>query len=200
MKILKILLLLLISPALCLAGSHSVQIMQGSAGGGSTEPASGTVILGSTTTTSYTESFFYPIAYEELFNHTALTATWSESASTTALASLGVYVRGHAGGNCKMTIRNSSLGLIATSNAKSFDYEDNPSLQEFTFSSPPTITKGTSYVPGLICDTDYAVAIRTLSTGTDMSYGTNGSYASPAATLTETTSSYPAIGPIYGKH
>lgn len=193
-------LFLVLISLLFACNADAVQIMRGATGGGSTEPASGTVVLGSTTTTSYTENFAYPLSYEELFNHTTLTAAWSESASTTTVATAGIYMKGAAEGNCKMVLRNSSLGSMAVSNAAFIAYEDNPSLHEFTFSSPPTITKGTSYILGLICDTDYAVWTRSLATGTDMSYGTNGSYASPAATLTETTSSYPAIGPIYGKH
>lgn len=169
-------------------------------GSGTTEPATGTVILGSTSTTSYTGEFFFPIAYEELFNETTYTATWSESATTTTLAKIGVYIRGHAGGYCKVNLRASDLSLIATSTPKLMDYEGSLSLQEFDFSSPPTITKGTSYVMTLMCDADYAAAVGALTSGGDMSYGINGSYAFPAATLTETTSADHGIGAFYGKH
>lgn len=196
----KILFVFLAIPSLCFAGSHSVQITRGVVTGGTTEPATGTVVLGSTSTTSYTEEYFFPISYEEIFNKTTYTAAWSESATTTTLAKIGVYIRGHAGGYCKVNLRASDLSLIATSAAKLMDYEGSLSLQEFDFSSPPTITKGTAYIMTFMCDTDYAAVVGMLPSGEDMSYGTNGSYASPAATLTETTSAYAGIGAFYGKH
>ena len=196
----KILFVLLAIPSLCFAGSHSVQITRGVVTGGTTEPETGAVILGTTTTTGYTEDYPFPIGYEELFNRTAVTATWAETASTTTLSTVGVYLNGFGGGNCKVNLRASDLSLIATSQSMLLDYEVGKSFHEFTFSSPPTVTKGSSYIMAIMCDADSAVMIAAAASGIELSYGTNGSYASPAATLAESETSSAAIGPFYGKH
>lgn len=167
--------------------------------GGETEPASGTVILGSSSATNYTEDWVYPSVYEEIFNHTPVTAAWSESASSTTVASLSTLIKGHFGGNCKMILRDSSLTNATISNVVVLDFEESASVKTFTFSSPPTVTKGSDYYVTLICDTDGAGTLKALATGSELSYSTNGSYATPATTATETTTLYAEVL-LYGTH
>lgn len=152
------------------------------ASGGVTEPATGTVIIGNSAPGALPGSDIYPWADNVHGDSTAVAAAWSESASTTTLGKIMLRAAGWDGGNLKGLLYSSVGSLLATTNALAVVYGSEQTF-ELTFSSPPTITKGTSYILCFIFDTSYAVRLN-IRTGTgNFDYNQSGTYASPPTTI-----------------
>lgn len=156
------------------------------AAAGGEEPAAGTVLFGATGTMSAGPNMVNDL---EFFNSDMpYTATWSESAETTTCSSINVYLRGWAGGNVKGILRGSDEAIIAQTNALNVAYSDNPESRTLTFSSPPTITKGSTYYLSVIVDTEYTAIISQIArTGTNIHEGDVGTYASPATGVNQSS-------------
>lgn len=154
---------------------------------GCTPSASGTVLVGSST--EATEDSIAPTATQASFFNTNFTATWAGDCTTETVGTIELYVKGHAGGNCKAYIAASD-GTILTngvSNVLAVEYEDTPAWKAFTMGTPPTITKGTGYKIAYICDTEAAVLFYLNDTGTTtLCFETGGTYASPGALSCDT--------------
>ncbi len=184
MKLLSIIigLALLVSASPSYAGG--IVMMGGgvAAVGGDTEPASGTVIIG-TSTTSTAASANLATAQQWFWN-VDFAATWSETASTTTVGTIEWYGQGWAGGNCKALLFNSD-GTIVTngvSGATVIEYEEAATWHSFTMGTPPTVTKSTNYKIGIVCDTDYAINLTYDDTGSQsLGYEGTGNYTSPTA-------------------
>lgn len=146
--------------ALFLAGdSGAGQIFRGSTSV-SSEPATGTMLLGSATNSSadthLVENGMH-VSYA-----TDLNATWSESASTTTVGTIEIYAQDWAGGSCKAFIMSTSGVILPNgiSNALSIPGDTNEfAVRSFTMGTPPTISKGTTYRLGIVCDTDFAIIL-----------------------------------------
>ena len=105
-------------------------------------------------------------------------------ATAGTVTSVYLYLRGHAGGNVRVTIHASDGTIITNgiSNGVSLDYEESYHWQQFTFPTNPTVTASNYYL-AYITDTNNACY-----TGLDTSTGTgrygsdsSGTYASPPA-------------------
>lgn len=130
------------------------------------EPASGTVIIGSSTTSDASQAS--PNANNEFFWNVDFPASWSESASTTTVATIEWYLQGWAGGNCKAILLNSD-GTILTngvSNALAIEYSETASWHSFTMGTPPTVTKSTNYKIAIVCNADVAIQLNYNGSGT----------------------------------
>lgn len=172
---------------------------------GSTEPASGTVILGTSTTSTATAST-PGSSVQEWFWNVDFAATWSESASTTTVGTIEWYTQGWAGGNCKAILLNSDGSIVTNgvSNAAAYDYEENATWHVFTMGTPPTVTKSTNYKIAIVCDTDYAIQIPFNDTGSQtLGYEGAGNYTTPTAVTIppdSTSDDSATVGGVRAKH
>jgi len=187
------------------ADARSINVVVGGlpvASGACTEPEAGTVIVGTSTTS--TADIAYSGINQQIYFDVNSEASWAETCTTTTVGTLEVYFAGNATGNCKAILANSD-GTIVTngvSNATSVpDWEGNPSWYVFTMGTPPTITKGNNYKIAVVCDTADPIKLpyndsgsTTLCIDTDNSYATPGTLSCNTYFDTSTT-----IGGFRGK-
>ncbi len=160
--------------------AHGGLIGAAGASGGGAEPATGTVIIG--TSSLGTIKDVYPWANTVHGDSAAVAASWAESASTTTLGKILLRAAGWDGGNLKGLLYSSAGELLATTNPLSVVYGSEQTF-ELAFASPPTITKGTSYILAIIFDANYAVKLN-IRTGTgNLDYNQEGAYASPPTSI-----------------
>ena len=146
----------------------------------SEEPASGTVIIGEQWESS-TGDWSGLVNNRVFRNGGTLTASWAESAATTTAASIKVYLQHwNVAGNVKCLLYNGSTSaLIAQTNPVAIPANSDIVTETFTFSSPPTITKGLPYILGIILDTSYIILLKEADQVVDEGYDSSGTYASP---------------------
>lgn len=148
-----------------------------SAGGA---PATGTVILGAENTGTSHESSSHSYSVFGMYNETALTASWTESDSTTTLASIRMQATTYAGGNVKACLYLSTGNQVACTNPVTIS----TGTLTMPFASPPTITKGTSYRIAFFVSADMAITFyRVATTGSNICFNDSASYTTPPSTL-----------------
>lgn len=167
----------------------------GAAGSGGAPPA-GTVILGteSVATNRSTNNSFGTAGVLYHCSDVLFTASWAESAPTCVLNNLKAHYDGSGGATyyAKMAIYDGSTkDLIAVTNALNVPAESSASTKTFSFASPPTITKGNTYILGFILDSGYLIACSTHPyTGAHIVRNTGGSYASPPSSLSSNNTAH----------
>jgi hypothetical protein len=150
------------------------------ASGGGEEPTAGTVIIGSSALG--TNADVYPNADNVYADDTPVAASWAESAETTTLGKIILRGAGWDGGNVKGLLYSSTGSLLATTNVLAVLYGDEAN-HELVFASPPTITKGTSYILAFIVNTGFALKLNTRTGTGTFDYNSSGTYASPPASI-----------------
>ena len=163
------------------AYAWGVVVSSGGVAAAGGEPASGTVLFG--TCTAGSGDCVISAAGQEIYFDGAYTASWAESASTTTVGTVEIYLEGLKACNVKAIITDSSGNIltngVSAATAISDDFENNK--RTFTFSPAPTVTKNSTYKIAFVSDTDNAVLFSFTDTGTDGIYHeSGGSYATPA--------------------
>jgi hypothetical protein len=153
----------------------------------------GTVVIGvvQENDTNKTVGPFTP-ANKLFTNGNILTATWAAAAGTTTISKAYLRCSGWDGGNVKVCLYGSDNALIASTAGVNIVYGESATV-EFTFSSPPTITKGSTYRLGFIYDTAYFASVTYTSETNNMEHNESGTYASPPASIASRTV-YEALG------
>ena len=154
---------------------------------GGAEPETGTVILGeASVSTGRSINGSYGDANAMYFTDVTLTASWAESAETCAISKMHGFYVGKSAGAIKFALYSAAGSLIAVSNQIVTAWEADGSEAEWyaSFSSPPTITKGTSYLVGFILSVAYGVnfAIHS-SSGATVYRNTSATFASPPSSI-----------------
>ncbi len=168
----------------------------GAAGASIDSPAAGTVILGteSIETGRSTNNSYGAAGALYHCTNVLFTASWAESAPTCVLNNLKAHYDGAGGATyyAKMAIYDGSTkDLIAVTNALNVPAESSASTKTFSFASPPTITKGNTYILGFILDSGYLIACSTHAyTGAQIARNTGGTYASPPTNLTNNNTNH----------
>jgi hypothetical protein len=121
--------------------------------GGCTPSAVGTVLVGTNTTS--TAEVAAMAANQEWFWNTGWAASWAGDCTTETVGTIEVFLKAVDVSSCKALLGNSDGTLVTNgiSNARTdFDWEENPDWHIFTMGTPPTITKGTTYLLGIVCN------------------------------------------------
>lgn len=185
-----------VSPSASPSASLSPSISPSASPSEAAGPASGTVILGteSSATDRSTNNSFGTAGVLYHCSNVLFTASWTEAASSCVLNNLKAHYDGAGGATyyAKMAIYDGSTkDLIAITNALNVPAEGSASTKTFSFSSPPTITKGNTYILGFILDSGYLIACSTHPyTGAQISRNTGGTYASPPTNLTNNNTNH----------
>jgi hypothetical protein len=168
---------------------------------GCTEPSPGTVIVGTSTTSTAWD--YQPNADVATFWNVDLTASWAESCTTTTVGTIEFYVRPYNTANCKAYITTSG-GTILTngvSNALAIEAEGSVRWVVFTMGTPPTIIKSTDYKIALVCSVNGSVVFYYNNTGSNaLCEETGGNYATPGnLSCDNTVDGSATLGGVRGK-
>ena len=155
--------------------------------GGGTQPASGTLLAGISSSATAISEAFNP--NQEVFSTPSYTATWSESASTTTASAIRIVLSTDDDGiNIKCLLRNSVGVVVATTTVNTSVPTAN--VYDLPFIVSPAITKGAAYQMSCISDGYQYYGILP-STGAGFGMDDSGSYATPATTMGTLQNIYP---------
>ncbi len=176
MKKIALILIFILIPFIC--DAQQIIITKKKAAG-CTEPASGTVIVGTNTTGSTSNELY--ASYATYFDVNSA-AAWDETCTTTTMGTIEVYMNFAASGTCKAFITDSSGNVLTNgiSNALVGDF-DSVAWHSFTMGTPPTLTKGTNYRFGILCNADTGIGYISYEggSGSQSLVYANDSYAEP---------------------
>lgn len=176
-------LLAILAVLLCVsfADAQHVTVMKKKAGGECTNPSPGTVLGGNSTYNSSANSAIFT-ANNGVWTQNGHSVTWAETCETTTVSKVQVFAGIWDGGNCKAILYSGgSIVANGVTNAVSLagwsaDWHD------LTFATAPTVTKGSTYIIVLTCDTQYAIDL-SLNDAAGKIYYAETMYASPPSTM-----------------